>query len=342
MKYFLAIFILFFSINLNAQTNDLTTAFVEKPYLQIGKSPTAQSMQLLWHANIANDVWLAEYKNSSSTHWTKSSNQTFSKITVKGIEPFLVYSTSFTALTPGSSFTYRVSKNGKEVFTANAKSAKSHEQSYRFVVSGDMGAGTKQAGQIANEIYKANPDLVAIAGDMVYNQGLISEYKSKFWPVFNADKVYDNGVPLMRTIPFVAAVGNHDADTRDLDKFPDALAYYHFWDQPLNGPAGIEDGPLVPVLKGSEENKKAFYDGAGEKYPRMTNYSFDYGNAHWTVLDSDTYVDWTDSLLRDWVIRDLEKAKNATWRFVMFHHPGFNSSRAHYEQQQMRLIAPFF
>ena len=39
-------------------------------------------------------------------------------------------------------------------------------------------------------------------------------------------------------------------------------------------------------------------------------------------------------------MKDLEKAKDATWRFVIYHHPGFSSSRAHYEQQQMRLISP--
>jgi acid phosphatase type 7 len=99
---------------------------------------------------------------------------------------------------------------------------------------------------------------------------------------------------------------------------------------------------LVPLLKASDANRKAFLAGAGERYPRMTNFSFDYGNAHWTVLDSDPYVDWTDSTLKDWVAKDLEKAQNATWRFVLFHHPGFNSSRAHYEQQQARLLAPIF
>ena len=74
----------------------------------------------------------------------------------------------------------------------------------------------------------------------------------------------------------------------------------------------------------------------------MTNFSFNYGNAHWLVLDADVYVDWTDSLLRDWVIKDLEAAKDVQWRFVTYHHPGFNSSREHFEQQQMRLLAPIF
>ena len=39
---------------------------------------------------------------------------------------------------------------------------------------------------------------------------------------------------------------------------------------------------------------RAFTEAAGEAYPRMTNFSFDYGNAHWTVIDSNPYVDWTD------------------------------------------------
>jgi 3',5'-cyclic AMP phosphodiesterase CpdA len=128
--------------------------------------------------------------------------------------------------------------------------------------------------------------------------------------------------------------------TRDLDRFPDALAYYHFWDQPLNGLTGNEGGAFVPALAGSDANKKAFYDGAGDKYPRMTNFSFDHGNAHWTIIDSNPYVDWSDSTLRDWLAKDLEAAANATWRFVLYHHPCFHSSRAHYEQQQMRLVAP--
>lgn len=342
MKYLIATFILLFSIQLSSQNNNQQPEFLVKPYLQIGNAPTPQSLHLLWHAAVSNDVWLAEYKNITGNTWMKSENQTTSKIAVSGIVPFTVYNASFTALVPGSSFTYRVSKNGKVVFNAEAKALKSSEQPYRFVVSGDMGAGTKQAGQIANGIYKSNPDIVAIAGDIVYNQGLISEYKTKFWPVYNADKVDSTGVPLMSSVPFVAAVGNHDADTRDLDRFPDALAYYHFWNQPLNGPVGKEGGAFVPLLKASDANKKAFLDGAGDKYPRMTNFSFNYGNAHWTVIDSDTYVDWTDSTLKDWVVKDLEKAKDAAWRFVLFHHPGFNSSRAHYEQQQMRLLAPIF
>jgi len=338
MKQYMLAFLLFLSFQAYSQAPD----FLVKPYLQIGKAPSPGSMQVLWHAAVSNDVWLVEYKSIGGNEWIRSQNQTRSKIAVAGADPFTVYNDSFIGLEPGTTFMYRVSKNGKVVFNAEAKALKSPEQSYRVAISGDLAAGTKQAGKIAYGIYNSKPDVFAIAGDIAYSQGLITDYKTRFWPVFNSDNADTMGVPLLRSIPTFAAVGNHDAETRDLDRFPGALAYYHFWDQPLNGPDGKEGGPLVPALKASDANRKAFLDGAADRYPRMTNFSFDYANAHWTVLDSDAYVEWSDSTLKDWVAKDLEKGKDVTWRFVLFHHPGFNSSRAHYEQQQMRLLAPTF
>jgi len=337
MRYFLAIILLVFFQILNAQNS---SDFLAKPYLQLGKTSSPQSIQLLWHAPVSNDVWWAEYKNSDETTWRKAEGQTFSTVAIKNITPFNVYSTTFTSLKPGTTFQYRVSKNGQVVFSSEGRSLKAPGQSYRIAISGDMGAGNNTARKIAYEIYKVKPDMLTIAGDIVYNRGLLSEYRSKFWPVYNKDEADTLGAPLMRSVPFVAAVGNHDALGRDIETYPDALAYYYFWDQPLNGLTSKEGSAFVPVLNGSDANKKAFYDAAGDKYPRMTNFSFDYGNAHWTVIDSNPYVDWNDSTLRDWLTKDLAAASNATWRFVLYHHPGFNSSRAHYEQQQMRLLAP--
>jgi hypothetical protein len=74
----------------------------------------------------------------------------------------------------------------------------------------------------------------------------------------------------------------------------------------------------------------------------MTNFSYNYANTHWIIIDADNYVDVLDTTLTNWISRDLEAAKNYEWKFVMFHHPGFNSSIDHYEQQQTRLLAPLF
>src|SRR5687768_15789992 len=186
MKYFIAAFLLFFSPALHAQDN-ASPDFLVKPYLQLGKKPSPRSMQLLWHSATPNEVWLAEYKNTDEAEWKRSENQAFSTVAVGKVAPFYVYTTSFTSLRPGTIFHYRVSKNGKIVFSSEATSLKSPDQSYRVAISGDMGAGSNTARKIAYEIHKVKPDMLTIAGDIVYNRGLVSEYTTRFWPVYNKD-----------------------------------------------------------------------------------------------------------------------------------------------------------
>lgn len=325
-----------------AQEKKTDGPFLVKPYLQIGKTPTTQTLQLLWHTPDVDADWVVEYKNANAKAWRKAEAPRVKGVTVGGVDPHRIYEVTFTGLDPGNVFQYKISRQKKVVFIADAHAIKKSDQSFRFVAFGDCGAGTPEQKPLANRAFLSNPDLVVMPGDMVYEHGLLAEYYTKFWPVYNADKVDEAGAPLLRSVPVVSSPGNHDTDTRDLNKYPDALAYYIVWDQPLNGPLMQEGSAAVPLLVASDANRKAFMDAAGETYPRMTNFSFDYGNAHWTILDSNPYMDWTDKTLTDWVAEDLAKAKDATWRFVAFHHPGFNSSREHYEQQHMRLLSPVF
>jgi 3',5'-cyclic AMP phosphodiesterase CpdA len=319
------------------------SVFIVKPYLQLGAAPARGTLTLLWHAQDTDAGWSVEYQAGSDRTRKKAQSLSFRRVAVTGIEPHRIYRAALTDLEPGSAFDYRVLKGGEAVFSATATAPKSSGQPYRFVVFGDCGAGRDDQKPIAYRAFQARPDLVVIPGDIVYDRGRVSEYRSRFWPVYNADEPsLSGGVPLLRSALFVTAPGNHDIDTRNLDLYPDALAYYFNWDQPLNGPVEKEGSALVPVLTASDDNRRAFTEAAGETYPRMANFSFDYGNAHWTIVDSNPYVDWTNKELKEWVARDLASAQGATWRFVAFHHPGFNSSREHYEQQQMRLLAPVF
>jgi 3',5'-cyclic AMP phosphodiesterase CpdA len=242
---------------------------------------------------------------------------------------------------PGAEVAYRVRKAGEVVFEAVARAPKGPGQSFRFVALGDCGAGTPEQKPLAVQMLRAQPDLIVVPGDIVYEHGRVSEYRDKFWPIYNADEA-DGGVPLLRSVPLTAAPGNHDTATRDLDTYPDGLAYFSIWDQPLNGPEGREGGAFVAPVTASPANRRAFEAAAGLAFPRMANFSFDYGPVHFTMIDSNPYVDWTDRALVDWVAADLAAAKGAAWRLVVFHHPGFNSAREHFEQQHMRLLAPVF
>ncbi len=333
---------LFFSLLSLICIGQANATFIVRPYLQIGSSPSPTSIEVLWQTSVTDADWSIELRQSKNEAWKKAEAPIVSKIKANGVKERNLYAVKLIHLEPGKLFYYQVIKDKDIVFTSEGKALKAANQPYRFIAFGDIGANKREQKDIAMQAYKSKPDFVAVTGDIVYNRGLITEYDSKFWPIYNAEKADSNGVPMMASIPFVAAPGNHDIDTRDLNRYPEALAYYMFWSQPLNGPTKEEGSALVPKLIANDENRMAFLKSAGSKYPAMANFSFEYGNAHWTILDSNPYVDWTNKEVLDWVEKDLTSSKKSTWHFVMFHHPGFNSSRAHYEQQQMRLLSPIF
>ena len=316
--------------------------FIVKPYLQLGDAPASKTgdLVLLWQAEDVDADWSVEHRAAADAAWRKAEVPWSRRIAVAGVAPHRVYRAGLKGLAAGLEFSYRVRKGDDVVFESAGRARKSADQPYRFVAVGDIAQGTNEQRVMAYRMVQAKPDFVMIAGDIVYARGRVSEYREKYWPVYNADELSpSSGGPLIRSVPTLAAPGNHDVGSRDLDKYPDGLAYYFYWDQPLNGP---ETGPFTIPLTGPEANQKAFLDAAGPAYPRMANFSVDYGNAHWTVLDANSYDDWRDPALRDWVAKDLAAAKGATWRFVSFHHPGFNSAKTHFSQQQMRLMADVF
>ncbi|MEW5946997.1 MAG: metallophosphoesterase family protein [bacterium] len=76
-------------------------------------------------------------------------------------------------------------------------------------------------------------------------------------------------------------------------------------------------------------------------------YSFDYGNAHFTVFDSNR--DYTPgSEQYRWLVKDLgsENARNAAWRFVFKHHPEYSEGwdKPGYEGEPLmrRFIMPLY
>lgn len=307
--------------------------FIAEPYLQLGDARGLQKSEmlaLLWQTADEPADWTVEIKRGRL--WRKMEAPSSRRVAVAGIEPHRVWRATLTGLTPGAEFEYRVQRSGKVVFNATARARKSAAQPLRFVAFGDCAAGTPGEKAVAAQTIKQDPDFVFIAGDIVYTRGRISEYRQKFFPYYNSDEA-----PLARSILFVAAPGNHDALNRDLGSAPDALAYFYYWAQPLNGPRHAS----FDALTGPEAAQTAFREAAGENFPRMLNFSFDYGNSHWLVLDSNPYANWTDPALRKWIADDLAST-TATWKFVGFHHPGFNSSRAHRDEQQTRVLSDVF
>jgi len=310
--------------------------FLVKPYLQLGDAPRLEkeeSVVVVWHTADEPGKWSIKVNEGSSERVVAH------RVAVPGIDLHIVYTSRLSNLKPGADFTYTVMKDEAAVFSATGRARKSASQDYRFVIFGDIAQGTPQQRQVAYQVAQAKPDAVFVAGDIVYGRGRISEYRDRFFPVYNADVASpETGAPLLRSTMFIAATGNHDTAGRDLTINPDALAYFYYWRLPMNG----VDHPAFGNLAGPEATQAAFREAAGVRFPKLVNFSYDYGNSHWLVLDSNPYADWSDPALRKWVADDLAAAKGATWRFVGFHHPGFNSSKAHFNDQQMRVLSDVF
>jgi 3',5'-cyclic AMP phosphodiesterase CpdA len=344
-----------------------STSFLEKPYLQLGDAPelsASESLVLMWHTENMPADWKVDVRTSKDSDWRTAEPPMSQVISAPAGQPavagkdgvkndapasvaiaaHLVYRAKLTGLVPGEEFRYRVLKAGTPVFEASARARKSAAQPFRFVLFGDCGQGTPSENTVAYQAYLAKPDFLFIPGDIVYSSGRISEYRDRFYPTYNADEPAATiGAPLLRSVPFIAAPGNHDTALNNYRRFPDALAYFLYWDQPLNGPSIPSGTPKAShVLTGSEDAQPAFLKGAAERYPRMANFSFNYGNSHWTVLDANTYMDWNNPALREWLTKDLAAAQSATWRFVAFHQPGFNSAKEHFAEQYMRQLSPLF
>ena len=320
--------------------------FEVRPYLQPGgDSPDAATdgLSLIWQTADAEALWSLDVRRDPGGPWEAAPEPTFRKLALHGERPARLFHAALPRLEPGSPFSYRVKRSGAPVFEATAHARPAAGRPQRFVVVGDVGAGTYEQQAVAYQVYRARPDYVVVTGDVVYQRGRGSEYLDRFFPVYNDDRAAsDSGAPQMRSTLMFAAPGNHDLVDRDLDRLPDGLAYFYYFDPPRNGPLRTSGSPGTPTLKGAADRQRAFLDAAGSAYPVAASYSLELGDVHWTVLDANPYADWTDPALSSWLEADLASpaARRAAWRFVAMHHPMFNSSHAHADDQRMRVIAP--
>lgn len=110
------------------------------------------------------------------------------------------------------------------------------------------------------------------------------------------------GGKALKNIPLYPATGNHDMT--DL--------YKNVFDLPQNGPEG---------------KKEAFY-------------SFDYGDAHFTVLDSNSMGAANPADI-EWLRQDLT-ASNKTYKIVMFHHPAYPAADIPKDLERAQIIQQHF
>ena len=104
-----------------------------------------------------------------------------------------------------------------------------------------------------------------------------------------------------------------------------------YWEEFFNTAAGVFDRiPLLPALGNHEVENPDMYLKSfalpqnGPEGLKERHYSFDYGNAHFAVLDSNLMG--SEGQLSEagiaWLESDLQNSEK-DWKFVMFHHPPY-------------------
>ena len=311
------------------------------PYLQPGNAPSLSKelKVVIWQTDSVPGNFKVDFGAGTSLAQTtklQTAKVTSFQLKLLGKTTFL-YRATLTGLQFDTEYTYRVSQ-GAEVVATNTFATRTKKASTRFVAFGDCGAGTPQQAEIAFRVFQRKPEFVLVVGDNVYSSGLEREYRTRFFPAYTAANAsVKTGAPLMQSIPFYMLVGNHDVQAWKLDKTPDGLAFFYYNDLPLNAP--VTEFTIKPV--GEAALMKAFEKAAGDRFPRIANYSFDNGNVHIVCIDANAYTNTLDPVLVEWLRRDLGSSK-ADWKIVSFHQPGFNGAKSHYDYQSMRLLSPLF
>jgi hypothetical protein len=248
--------------------------------------------------------------------------------------------------------------------------------------------------RIAHLIYNSGAEFVLNTGDNVYTMGSEGSYRDFFFPVFNNDKdSNETGAPLIRRLLYFITVGNHDlgVDGVSANLLADnasprfsgnltggsALAFFNNYYYPQNGPTGFDIQSTRNGETATSNGMRFAYQGKTYQSPvaieafrastnvdtgkgpsrqidHASNYSFDYGNAHFLFLDANPHLfngillsgNATSpppsfppypSELAKWVMNDLDSSQQL-WKIVVFHQPSFSSGDATILNSQMRAV----
>ena len=251
---------------------------------------------------------------------------------------YLNYAAVLNDLPFNSEVQYRVKLAGKTIREAGFRTRATADKSVRCVLVGDLAQGRPAQKTIAHHIWEEKPEFLVALGDIVYPSGRANQYAAFYWDTYNnvSTPSLKTGAPLMASIPFYPVLGNHDIAAK-LSTTPDALSVYYFFHVPRNGPG---EGPWATPI-GTDPAASQFRKNSWGNYPSIDAYSFDYGPAHFTVINDNAKIAIHDPGFAKWLRADL-LATAAKWKFVCYHVPGFQAARQHYTEQQARLLQPVF
>ncbi len=255
-------------------------------------------------ANQAIVVWATRESGAASVQFhagtgpiaTAAATSTFRPSSSTGIPSYYQHEAILTGLTAATTYQYDLRLGTADptpgVIDTFRTAPAPGSGTIRLVAFGDSGNGSAAQAQIAALLGADSFDLAAHTGDIAYSQGTYAQFESYFFPYYRA---------WMRQKAIVPSIGNHD------DMTASATPYRQLFVLPR--------------------------DGASVTYPNNAErfYSFDYGPAHFIVLD--TEAAFLNTARRQeqiaWLTADLQASQDMPWRIAVFHRPPYNSGTEH-------------
>lgn len=186
------------------------------------------------------------------------------------------YETVITGLKPGEKYHYKIISESIQSDLHYFKTESKETKPFSFIVLGDSRSNPSIFNSISRQINNINPAIILANGDLVAEGGNYQQWQNQF---------FDATRGLIDHIPFISAVGDHEADDIDGDKA--RLFTYYFLPQ--------------------KNNLKLWY-------------SYDYGNSHFVFLD--WRYPYNKEMI-EWFKSDVGNS-DKKWKFVIMHRPSYN------------------
>jgi len=258
-KIFFFIFVVSY-LNLFAQT------ITKGPYLA---NPKETSIVIRWESD-SQSSFVVKYGLDKQLSFVKKGRQIGTK------ENRYLYEALIIQLIHGKSYFYQIIADTLKSEISTFKCNLPKGNALTFVVTGDSRSRPEIFKVIAEKVNELNPDLIISVGDLVRNGGDYDQWNKYYF------KIASN---VINHIPFVPALGDHEADKIDGD-----------------------DGKLFSYFFYPHKDQEKLW------------FSYNYGDAHFVVLD---YRFPDSKEMVKWFKKDMSSTKSK-WNFVYMHRPSYN------------------
>lgn len=199
----------------------------------------------------------------------------------------------FERLEPDTLYCYRIARDDAPWWESTGfRTAPGPTSVVRFVTLGDLGTRTPDQYAVATQLAATAHDFVLVTGDVAYPDGRPEDLERNVFSMYG---------PLMASVPFFPATGNHDHRTDDAAPFHEAFA--------------------------------SFDNGGPHAHERW--FSFDWGPVHVVVLDTEAL----DRDQLRWLDADLA-ATRQPWSVVVTHRPPYSTGEHGSDRRTRRRLAP--